>query len=351
MKMRPFIISFLAVGATLFLVWAVAAQEAKGQAGVQSALFIDAVNHTESESRSKDLNAVILDYTADITFTPAFTVYLPAIFKNRGLGRFIFTSERDGLPEIYVMNVDGTGQTRLTSLGAINVSARLSPDGRRIAVGAYYGDDTLQAYVMNVDGSNPTHIASVPHGGNYPFWSPDGRILYTVYASNASGSRFTRFYSMNVDGTAQTHLFDLDIEFGSPLLSPDGQRIVGQTIIDDAGHTDIYVVSIDGTGLTRLTYRETYSYHPAWSPDGQQIAFASGVIWIVNTDGTGFTPLPTYGNGSCWAPDWSPDGEWIAFGCGTSHDSEDIFVIRPDGTGLTQLIDSPGSDNTPSWGP
>jgi len=45
------------------------------------------------------------------------------IVKNK----IAFRSERDGNPEIYMMNVDGTGQTRLTNNPASDVDPSFSP--------------------------------------------------------------------------------------------------------------------------------------------------------------------------------------------------------------------------------
>ncbi len=44
----------------------------------------------------------------------------------------MFTSNRDGNEEIYVMNADGTGQTRLTSVAGRDNSPFFSPNGSRI---------------------------------------------------------------------------------------------------------------------------------------------------------------------------------------------------------------------------
>jgi len=49
-----------------------------------------------------------------------------------GDGRIVFTSERDGNGEIYVMNADGSGLTRLTNNPARDIEPSWSPDGRRI---------------------------------------------------------------------------------------------------------------------------------------------------------------------------------------------------------------------------
>src|SRR5256885_2251960 len=48
-------------------------------------------------------------------------------------GKIAFTSNRDGNDEIYVMNADGTGVTRLTNDPASDSQPAWSPDGSRIA--------------------------------------------------------------------------------------------------------------------------------------------------------------------------------------------------------------------------
>ena len=47
-------------------------------------------------------------------------------------GLIAFESRRDGNPEIYVMNPDGSGQTRLTESDGEDIAATWSPDGRKL---------------------------------------------------------------------------------------------------------------------------------------------------------------------------------------------------------------------------
>ena len=66
-------------------------------------------------------------------------------------GKIVFTSDRDGNSEIYVMNPDGSGQTRLTNNGAIDADPVWSPDGTKIAFWSER-DGPAEIYVMNADG-------------------------------------------------------------------------------------------------------------------------------------------------------------------------------------------------------
>jgi WD40 repeat protein len=77
-------------------------------------------------------------------------------------------------------------------------------------------------------------------------------------------------------------------------------------------------------------------------------------LFLVNPDGTDRTML-THGlqlDGNSKLS-WSPDGKTIAFAAEPNHPfcCVQIYVIRANGTGLTQLTDGPGSSLSPSWSP
>src|SRR5439155_22992034 len=74
--------------------------------------------------------------------------------------KIVFISNRDRNSEIYVMNSDGTNQTRLANTPVPDAVTAWSPDGKRIVyTNANIGSDS-GIYVMNADGSNPVRITS-----------------------------------------------------------------------------------------------------------------------------------------------------------------------------------------------
>ena len=145
---------------------------------------------------------------------------------------------------------------------------------------------------------------------------------------------------------------------GVPQYSPDGSQVVFQrtragVLPDGAGA--LFVVGADGTGANRITPWGAAFLGQAWSPDGRWIVFQKpyGRLFLVHPDGTDLheVPLGLPSGSGARQPSWSPDGAWIVFSL-TQGDDADLYAVRPDGTELTRLTDSPGSqDSSPDWGP
>ncbi len=149
--------------------------------------------------------------------------------------------------EIFLMNADGSGLTRLTNNGAEDGAAHLSPDGTRI-VFVSGRDGNLEVYVMNSDGTNPLRLTNAPGLDAEPSWSPDGtRILFT---SDRAGA--PEIFSMAPDGSAVTQL---TTGSGSPVVqigrwSPDGQRISFARA--SAGVSAVWTAKADGSDARKL---------------------------------------------------------------------------------------------------
>src|SRR5687767_9201456 len=85
----------------------------------------------------------------------------------RANGKIAFTSDRDGNPEIYMMNPDGTNQTRLTNNSIVDDHAMWSPDGMKLAfVSERQGGFAI--FQMNLDGTNRIEISPLSNFVNAP---------------------------------------------------------------------------------------------------------------------------------------------------------------------------------------
>jgi dipeptidyl aminopeptidase/acylaminoacyl peptidase len=117
---------------------------------------------------------------------------LPVLLTAGCLGetspsKIAFASDRDGSYEIYVMNSDGSNQTRLTN-SSEGGDPCWSPDGTKIAFHSLR-DGNYEIYVMNADGSNQIRLTDNQTTDVSPSWSPDadsselGKFM-TGYSSN-----------------------------------------------------------------------------------------------------------------------------------------------------------------------
>jgi eukaryotic-like serine/threonine-protein kinase len=206
-----------------------------------------------------------------------------------------------------------------------------------------------ELYLINIDGSGLTRLTNSPGGDDEPAWSHDGSQI--AFESDHDGEY--DIYKMNADGSGRIRLTDNNVRDLSPSWSPDGGRIVFQSDRDTPkGSFNIYVMNADGSGQTRLTSSPGYDGCPDWSPDGETIAFARNQdgkvgIYLMKPDGSGQTLLAE--NGGC--PVWSPDGRRIAFTARVGLSNNDIFVMNADGSGRTTLVSGPEIDCCPTWSP
>jgi TolB protein len=83
--------------------------------------------------------------------------------------QIVFQSKRDGNREIYIMNDDGSGQTRLTNTPADENYFSLSPDGKHIIFSDNSSEDINYINVMNIDGTEQTRLTNTGKDWN-PFW-------------------------------------------------------------------------------------------------------------------------------------------------------------------------------------
>ena len=265
-------------------------------------------------------------------------------------GRIAFASDRSGNPDIYIMNADGSGPTRLTTDPGIEDFPSLSPDGSKIV---FTRDSRI--YVMNSDGTGQNALTSFPTDAE-PKFSPDSsKIVFTSFRDNT-----LEIYVMNANGSNPTRLTNNSAADFSPIFSPDGQKIAFTSERD--GQYEVYIMDADGTDQTRLTTSTNGrdSLNPTFSPDGARIAFESARIgnkariFIMNADGSNQTQLtftsPSSLDENDIAPSFSPDGTSIAFYT-SRHGNFEIYSINSDGTNQTNLTNFPSANEySPSWG-
>ena len=248
--------------------------------------------------------------------------------------RLAFYSERDGNAEIYVMNADGSGVTRLTNTKADEGYPAWSPDGRTISFDSDR-DGNFDVFAMNADGTNVRPLTRHKARDVSASWSPDGSKI--VFMSDREGG-FDAFEAAPDPAAPATRITRTGTTW-FPVFSRDGT-----TLAFHIGR-DVHTLPAAGGELRRLTTDPANGMYPSWSPDGKRIAFMSWrngktEVFTMNADGSNQALLVSMARGDAIDPRWSPDGSAIAFvhmPDGMNGRAAIVCIVNADGTALRHL--------------
>jgi len=277
------------------------------------------------------------------------------------IGRILFTSERDGNREVYMINGDGSDETNFTNNPASDTEPSWSPDGTRIALSSDRDGPGQDVYTMNLDGGDVLRLTDSPAVDGGVQWSPDGkRIVFYGFEAPAVGY----LWITGAEGGEAVPLLksihppdaDENCTGGFPGgWFPDNDRIVFRGTHTASVTGQVCSVRADGSDVkVILSESGVLSFNPALSPDGKRIAFVSNrdgnnEIYIADADGANLRRL-TSDDANDDNPTWSPDGQWLAFASDRDGDYE-IFIARTNGKDLQQLTHNTANDFDPAWGP
>jgi Tol biopolymer transport system component len=312
----------------------------------------------------------VLKLVAGVAMLAALTA-MPAAAKVGGAtnGRIAFGREDFSLGDTvtYTMNPDGSNVQPLLPAGLTSGSPHWSPDGSQVAVTSGLGVPcpptcTGNTVIINPDTGDYRVLApqGFPTVGTWcSIWSPDA-THFVCEGGNDSDSSVNGIYTIrSSDGGGLTRITNAEGARDIPIdYSPDGSQIVFGRVDPQDHHcttrSALYVVNVDGSGLHRITPWGFCDDDGSWSPDGTEIVFEKpgGSIFVVHPDGTGLTKIPLATDSRSFAGDisWSPDGRKMAFIFGTRTTPEGIATANADGTDVQQITTSPTFDHQADWG-
>jgi len=320
--------------------------------------------------------AVIL---AAITATTSFAT---APGKNGAIAFRRYFDRNQSHGAIFVINPDGTGLRQVTQTPnqVVDDQPDWSSDGatlvfasNRDKVGRSKKFIYSAIFTVAADGSGLTRLSPecpspAPEGKGCPydylpsFAADGGEVVFErapgmVMTMGNDGQNSHAVVKGTSDGL-RTGYTVTDAQ-----LSPDGKRLL--FVRDNRGALKpkegkaVYVASKQGKGARRVTpWNLGGGDNPDWSPDGKWILFRSNEelaaqvqIYVIRPDGSGLKQLTHFEKGTIvTSSSFSPDGKWIVYGASGVAGQADLYVMRADGTGVRQLTHTRFWESAPDWG-
>lgn len=224
------------------------------------------------------------------------------------------------------------------------------------------GKDTRDLFLARPDGSDAHPIATdVPGDHREPAWSPDGSRI--AFQNQVSATTNWEIWAASADGSAAKVLFDgagaCPGGVNHPSWSPNGSKLAITCYPSDhkASLVTLDLASMTLTSIVTVTWPEFLDNNARWSPDGKSIVFDI-LHWDPtddHLDGSLIAVVPAAGgpvkrltkfDAFMAHPDWRPDGNEIvmnSYDLGNIHTIDhpsNLYLMKPDGTGLRQLTHS-----------
>ncbi|OGW38681.1 MAG: Tol-Pal system beta propeller repeat protein TolB [Nitrospirae bacterium RBG_13_39_12] len=261
------------------------------------------------------------------------------IFRSR----ISFVAEDKKGMGIYIMDWDGNRITSMGLKGNIILPPRWSKDGKKLIYSAernrqwgIYLLDFISMSERKVFFSKGTNMV-----GDF---FPEGNVF--IFSSTKEGpSDIYKSDLKNNQTTKITSSYGIDV---SPAVSPDGNYIA--FVSDRGGSPQIYIMRADGSDVRRITFEGSYNTSPSWSPTGDRIVFTGrrgkNQIFTVRPDRTGLTQLTTLGNNE--DPSFSPDGRYITFSS-DRNGGKGIYIMRANGESQKRITPKNLRASGPRW--
>ncbi len=270
-----------------------------------------------------------------------------------------FASDRSGIPQIWLMNVDGSNLIQLTNLEDGACQPDWSPDGSQlIFISPCPGEQEdypgAGLFIINIDGAELTPVISSRNGDYDPDWSPDGTRIVFTSLRNA----LPQIFMFNLDDDSVTLLAGEGLRNMMPAWLADGSKIV--FISNRRGSFRVWLMDPDG--LNQVAFSRSGNLKntsPIWSPDGQYLAFTqrelpNGLpeIILAPLADDGFSEFHvTSGLSPARSPEFSPDGQWMIIEAWPDGIDHDIYLLNLDTQEATRITLDPAFDFDPAWRP
>jgi serine/threonine protein kinase len=319
---------------------------------------------TETDAPTQTFTPTSLP-TDEPTQTPAITLTPSATPVGGGYGQVAFASQRTGMPQIYLITVDGNDLHPITNLPEGACQPSWAPSGARLvftspcqANGDSYRESSL--YLINADGSDLTPLSTAPGGDFDPAWSPDGKHI--AFTSLRDGHKEIYVLDMATFQVARlTVSTAADEENSQPAWSPFNNQIV--FVKKRFGALQIWTMTDTGQNQEQVVRsgQTLWDYSPVWTPDGQSIIFnqipvnPGSLPWLMQIRFEDReTQLPSrlrFGVVGIQNISYSSDGFWMVYEGIDDRNNKDIYYMTASGATRTRLTTDLRDDFDPVWRP
>ncbi len=277
-------------------------------------------------------------------------------------GRLIAFSEHDGDGGVFIVGATGESERRLTDFGG---NPAWSPDGKQIVFASETVDlphsrvSTGRLFVVDVAGGPPKPITNEDQDAVHPKWSPSGQRI--AFWGVVAGQR--DLASVKADGTDRVSITNDAALDWAPEWSPDGRWIYFAS--DRGGSMAIWRIAVDdrtgqpsGEPEAVTAGVEAAMDLPSFSSDGRTLVFRSqmesanpaAIPFDPVTERAGTPRILTTRTGILLPASISPDGQWIAM-TNRGERQEDLFLMRSDSHEIRRLTDDLARDRGPRFTP
>jgi Tol biopolymer transport system component len=195
--------------------------------------------------------------------------------------------------DLYIANVDGSGERKFLDTPAFDYNATFAADGQSVVfTSERNGDGNSDVFRCRVDGTGIQPLVTGPAVDDAAVLSADRRLAFVStrngYRANVWVTDLRNGAMRNLTGAANVQGDTSNPDsFLRPSWSPDGQWLAfsSDRNTDWRGHDggkgwehtqelSIYVIRADGRNFRRIASKPGYCLgSPKWSPDGRRVAF------------------------------------------------------------------------------
>lgn len=231
---------------------------------------------------------------------------LPGFFA----GRLAFISDRSGMSEVYIADMLFEEIRQITRDHARCAFPELSPDGSRLLYTTYYRSNAPDIYSIDIATGTRTPFATFKGINISARFSNDGSRVAAIYSPKGNADLFIS--SASNPKAAPTRLTATSALESGPSFSPDGSRLIYAS--DAPGRPQLYEIPVSGGSPKRIpTNISGYCAEPDWNPRHSNLILftvASGkefevALWDATT---GKANVITKGPGDAVEPRWLRDG-------------------------------------------